>query len=249
MQSSRVSVLCIHGRPGNSKLMVPFHSWCVKRSYQFISYDQFACRSDVDFSGDLGAVYDLLVAELHEVIEGISCEQLLIVAHSFGGALLCEVLSKSSFLKGPVKVVFSGFCPDREEYLVTNQGRLQKYTFLLGQSLGERYFSDNHICDLKLLTTAQRCAFIEKPFGDLKLRDSYSDLLGALDFPVLFTYGDKDICTDHQASVASRRLRNCSVFKFASAAHYPFIEQPDSYFKAMDFFMAIPWSNVKLPNL
>lgn len=237
-QNSSTSVLCIHGRPGNSMLMRPFKVWCEKNSYGCYLYDQFSCGDDERFSGGSEDLLALLVEELWFHLGQLSGTHLVIVAHSFGAVLLCEALQRYDVAQERMKVILSGFCPVRDEFLAVNQRRLDDFAVGASNAVSEELFFDAHICNRDSMTLDQFVALKSKPLGDIVLRDSYLESLDNIRCPVLMTYGDDDICTDYQAAKITERLANCRSIKFSGAAHYPFIEQSHAYFKALDTFLA-----------
>lgn len=231
------NVLCIHGRPGDSSLMRPFQEWCLQNSYGCYLYNQFSYKEDAEFCPGSEELLSLLVEELWFHLCQLRDEHLVIVAHSFGAVLLCEVLQRYDLAQDRVKVVLSGFCPERKEFLTVNQQRLDDFAMQAGPAGADELFFDSHICNKSSLAEDQVVAIKRPPLGDITLRESYLELLGKLRCPVLVTYGDNDICTDYQVEKIRSRLVNCRVVKVTGAAHFPFIEQPREYFQALDRFL------------
>lgn len=230
-------VLCIHGRPGNSLLMNPFEAWCEQRSYDCYRYDQFSCRDKSSFQGSSEQLLALLVDELQQHVSSLHDRNLLIIAHSFGAVLLCEALQRYQWQQQRMKIVLSGFCPEREAFLAVNQRRLDDFAHVSNNAQAEVRFFESHICRRDALTQAQFDALQVKPLGDISLRSSYLELLQVIRCPVLITYGEEDICTDYQVQKTREYLLNSQCTKFSGAAHYPFIEQSQHYFQTLDLFM------------
>ncbi|MBC3365816.1 alpha/beta hydrolase [Pseudomonas sp. SWRI154] len=237
-RGSSTCVFCIHGRPGNSLLMEPFDTWCEQQSYDCYRYDQFSCRDRDGFHGDSEQLLAILVKELYQHLSKFEGRDLLIVAHSFGAVLLCETLLRYEFAQQRIKIVLSGFCPEREEFLLTNQRRLDSYAREGNEHHVEQRFFDLHICGRRFLSAEQLQAFQMPPMGNISLRNSYLDLLSAMRCPVLITYGSEDICTDYQVAKICECLVDCHVVQFPGAAHYPFIERAQAYFHELDRFMS-----------
>lgn len=237
-RGSSTFVLCIHGRPGNSLLMEPFDTWCEEQSYNCYRYDQFSCRDRENFYGDSEQLLSMLVEEFYQHLSKFKGRDLLIVAHSFGAVLLCETLLRYEFSQQQIKIVLSGFCPEREEFLLINQHRLDSYAGEGDELHAEHRFFDGHICGKRFLSAEQLQAFQEPPMGNISLRDSYLGLLSVISCPVLITYGSDDICSDYQVAKICERLVDCRVAQFSGAAHYPFIEQAQTYFQELDRFMS-----------
>jgi pimeloyl-ACP methyl ester carboxylesterase len=237
-RGSSTCVLCIHGRPGSSLLMESFDTWCAVNSYDCYRYDQFACQDRKGFHGDSEQLLAILVDELFLHLSKCRDRDLLIVAHSFGAVLLCETLLKYELAQQRIKIVLSGFCPERKEFLLVNQSRLDSYAHESDEQHVEQIFFDAHICDTRFLNAEQIKAFQVPPMGNISLRDSYLDLLSALSCPVLITYGSEDICTDYQVAKICECLVDCRAVQFSGAAHYPFIERTKAYFQVLDRFIS-----------
>lgn len=236
-RGSSTCVFCIHGRPGSSLLMEPFDTWCAEQSYDCYRYDQFSCRDREGFHGDSEQLLAILVDELFLHLSKFKDRDLLIVAHSFGAVLLCETLLKYELAQQRIKIVLSGFCPEREEFLLVNQRRLDSYARESDEHHVERRFFDTHICGTQFLSAEQLQAFQVPPMGNISLRDSYLGLLSAISCPVLITYGSEDICSNYQVAKICECLVDCRAAQFSGAAHYPFIERTQAYFQELDRFM------------
>lgn len=237
-RGSSTCVFCIHGRPGNSLLMENFDSWCEEQSYDFYRYDQFSCRDRKGFHVDSEQLIAILVEELYQHLSKFKAQNLLIVAHSFGAVLLCETLLRYELAQQRIKIVLSGFCPEREEFLRINQKRLDSYAHEGEEFHVEHRFFDVHICGKRFLSAEQLQAFQEPPMGNISLRDSYLSLLSLISCPVLITYGSEDICSDYQVAKICERLVDYRVAQFSGAAHYPFIEHSQRYFQELNRFMS-----------
>lgn len=237
-RGSSTCVFCIHGRPGNSLLMEPFDTWCEKQSYDCYRYDQFSCRDRDGFHGDSEQLLSILVEELYQHLSKFNGRNLLIVAHSFGAVLLCETLLRYELAQQRIRIVLSGFCPEREEFLLINQRRLDSYAHEGSEHHAEHKFFDLHICGRRFLSAEQLQAFQMPPMGNISLRNSYLDLLSVMNCPVLITYGSEDICSDYQVVKICECLVDCRVAQFPGAAHYPFIERAQDYFQELDRFMS-----------
>lgn len=237
-RGSSTCVLCVHGRPGNSLLMEPFDTWCAEQSYDCYRYDQFSCRDREGFHGDSEQLLAILVEELYQHLCKLKGRDLLIVAHSFGAVLLCETLLRYELAQQRIKIVLSGFCPEREEFLLVNQERLNTYAREGDEHHVEHRFFDAHICSTQFLSAEQLQAFKVPPMGNISLRDSYLALLRAICCPVLITYGSEDICSGYQVAKICEYLVDYRVAQFSGAAHYPFIERGQDYFQELDRFMS-----------
>jgi pimeloyl-ACP methyl ester carboxylesterase len=237
-RGSSTCAFCIHGRPGNSLLMEPFDTWCAEQSYDCYRYDQFSCRDREGFHGDSKQLLAILVEELFLHLGKFKDRDLLIVAHSFGAVLLCETLMRYELSQQRFKIVLSGFCPEREEFLLVNQKRLDGYAREGDEHGVEHRFFDAHICGTRFLSAEQLEAFQVPPMGNISLRDSYLGLLSAIRCPVLITYGSEDICSDYQVAKTCEYLVDCRVVQLSEAAHYPFIERTQAYFQELDRFMS-----------
>ncbi|KIH83616.1 hypothetical protein UCMB321_2742 [Pseudomonas batumici] len=219
--------------------MEPFDTWCAERSYDCYRYDQFACRDRDGFQIDSEQLFAILVEELYRHVSKLKDRDLLIVAHSFGAVLLCEIFQRYEFSQQRIKIVLSGFCPEREEFLQINQKRLESYAREGDERHAENRFFDAHICGKRFMTPEQFQALQVRPMGNVSLRASYLELLGVIRCPVLITYGSEDICSDYQVAKTSEHLVDFRVARFSGAAHYPFIEQTQAYFQELDRFMGI----------
>ncbi|RED91740.1 alpha/beta fold hydrolase [Marinoscillum furvescens] len=60
----------------------------------------------------------------------------------------------------------------------------------------------------------------------------------ALDFPKLFVCGDSDTIFTEDVESMAQQSKNGHSFTYPDAAHYPFIENPDTFFRKLNAFLS-----------
>lgn len=230
-------VFCIHGRPGNHSLMKSFNDWAVQTGRGFYCYDQYSESSvegAVDIELDSDSLLGLFAEEFNTHIQPFRQKKLLIVAHSFGGVILCEYVRRFGDSLAGVQIVFSGFCPDRIEFLDYNTKRIDLLKQQYSPEKAEQVFTCQHICNPADLNEEQDAAMNSVPFGKVDIKDSYLHELSIITAECFYTYGEHDICSTEQINIASNVLSGCISTMIQGASHYPFISHGAAYFEKLN---------------
>jgi pimeloyl-ACP methyl ester carboxylesterase len=214
-------------------------NWADDLGLGYYCYDQFgtgrsaAARAAAPEAMSSPALWSLLLNELRAHLSAVELDSSIIVAHSFGAALYCELVLRWPDFGRAAAVVLSGLCVSRGEFVSTNERRRAELADRYGEDDADSRFSDTYICDPGVLVSSCREALAARPFGNLNMPDSCLEAIGRIDAPVVVTRGERDICSGFQALETKRAARSCAVIEIKGASHYPFLERPEAYFRAL----------------
>lgn len=230
-------VFCVHGRPGDSRLMLPFARWAESNGFGFYAYDQFGVgrtNASIRFTPDSDALKIVFSDEMGRHLINAKSDKLFLVVHSFGGVIASLHFEKHGVPSDLKLLVLSGFCPVRAEFLDYNNQRLDRLTAEVGISRAEEIFFERHICNPQKLSLPQLASIKAAPFGSVVIEPSYLHQLRMIACPSILTFGENDILSDRQACLCLDALQDGRAIKVPSAAHYPFLENDEFYFTALD---------------
>ncbi|MCK6598210.1 MAG: alpha/beta hydrolase [Bdellovibrionaceae bacterium] len=222
-------VFSIHGRPADSQCLLPILNWCKEMNFNFFGYDQYGSgqtQAIKPISND--CLIEHFAKELAAVLKQLnSKEKITIWAHSVGALFVTTAMVHNKDIFNQVdSLIFSGFCPNRIEFLAYNESRSN-----------EDNFSHKYICRSNPWPDYFSDSMNNTPYGEITLKNNYDDLLQKIILPTLIIYGQYDICSDEQATMLSKNLINSEIVKIQNSSHYPFVENAKETFHVVSEFI------------
>lgn len=255
-------IVIIHGGPGlNHQYFLP-HLETLAEDYTLVFYDQRASgRSSADLDSS-GISLDLFLSDIEEIRKHFKIEKMNLLGHSWGGLLAMNyalkypnslnnlILSSSTPASSELRARESSKISER----ITREDRSERATIITSESFKaknaqayEQFFKWMFKKEFKneALVSQLNLNFQMDYVENNKLLQNLAKDIGQYDFHedlkkintrTLVIYGDYETAVEAGKTI-HEHLPNSEFVLLKDCGHFPFIEQPDGYSKAIEDFL------------
>lgn len=257
-------VLIIHGGPGLDHTYFLPQMKGLAKDHELIFYDQRASGKSASNLDSSQISIDIFVEDIEAIRKQTKQEKLNILGHSFGGILAMKyaikhpekvnklILSNSSgassvFMKNEAKQLQERITEDDrfEQELIfksTNfqAGKSSAYEDLF-RIFFRKEFANRALANSLTLTFpasfAKNSRLLSYLSKDMGANYDFSADLKNITAPTLVVYGDYEILAESAGKQIAETIPNSEFVVLKDCGHFPFIEQPAAYFKAINDFL------------
>lgn len=173
-----------------------------------------------------------LVLELVENINRIDCENIILFGHSFGAALIIELLSSKKILcKKPKQIIFSNWIVDNKWINLFYDKNPEASEINYSQDFKnyslkylQYYFEDTKIGE-KVLKNINYNSSLYFSFIHYLLNLDLHEKLQSIDIPISSISSGKDRITPNSYITYNVTRHNITNYCISNAGHFPFIEE------------------------
>lgn len=258
----------LHGGPGmwHDELVPSFLEFA--RNHLCIYYDQRGNGKSLMKKIDANTfTTDLLVEDLEALRKEFGLEKINVIGHSWGGLLGMYYTSKypqnvkrlilidaapvnTDLLIQSYEKMMGRFSEEdwnrlqamyeSEAYIAGDPDahneamRLSEGVTFYNEHARDEYFKIAVFDEIK----AKNSVAISGPAREMKLNVTVQDQLSNITCPTLIVQGKEDFIVPEAAELANKLIKDSKLVFIADSGHYPFMETPDDFFKALNSFVA-----------
>jgi proline iminopeptidase len=251
-------LVVIHGGPGLSQDYLLPQMSRLSENYFVIFYDQRGCGRSTGELKESGNLDDFM-NDIEAIRKEFGFEKISVMGHSWGGLLAMKYATvhpgcvKRLILVTSMSASYEDFNSFLEEWnkrMAPYKSQLESITnnscFSEGDpKLHEQFlklifatylFNPNKVCELNLSMSRKAALHgieARKIFNvEVKDYDLFSDL-GKLYVPTLIIHGDSDPNPLQSATHIRDAIKNSKLTVIKECGHFPYIEQPETFFKLL----------------
>ncbi|NMM47374.1 alpha/beta fold hydrolase [Marinigracilibium pacificum] len=257
-------LLVLHGGPAldHSYLLEPFLD--LAKTYKLVFFDQVACGKSSIPKNTENYSFANLVNDLNLVVDYLNIDSFGIIAHSWGSLLALEYaksnsdLVKSIIFSNPMSLCWDDWQMEqqildskilkadlikRKKILQSDKMR-KNPSLMVGKlmriSFKPHFYNEDYINDLNLNIPDDyllRSEFYERIISENQGFDLFKNT-DSLSIPSLIIYGEIEAGKEISGDKFREVLTDSTLKEIKHSGHFPFIENPTAYFKAVDKFQA-----------
>jgi len=257
-------ILIIHGGPGLDHTYFFPQMEGLAKDHTLIFYDQRASGKSAANLDSTQISIDIFVDDIEAIREGFQLEQINILGHSFGGILAMKYAMK--YPEKMDKLILSNSSGASAEFMRKEATRLQEritekdrfeqelifksQNFQAGKASAfedlfriffRKEFFNKELADSLTLTFPENFAQNSRLLGflnkDMGANYDFSADMKKITAPTLVVYGDYEILAESAGKQIADLIPNAEFVLLKDCGHFPFIEQPKTYFGTINEFL------------
>jgi proline iminopeptidase len=256
-------LLVVHGGPGLDHTYFLPHLLSLANDHQVIFYDQRASgRSSIEVDSNTVSI-DGFLLDIENIRSFFGLDKWTILGHSWGGYLalnytikypinvdrlvLIDPMPASTELQEEAQLIEESRETAADSLAIAlimespafENGEIRAYESLFralfANQFYDRSYSDSLIIGFQptFLRGSNKLKYLAK---DISAFDIHSQL-ETMEVPTLLIYGSHDPLSGNSAQAYARYIPNVQLVIIPHSGHFPFVEQKESFFKAVEKFL------------